>query len=134
MNCNACLPSVDKNGQVVSLHLVIISSPDDEIRGESKLKAFTDDSFYVVQGILSFFRMIENIVRIGDIADYRNFLLFSITFSKTCSVRALRLWKSYGNLFFFKASLSSFYTGNCSPSVQYHLKKFGKTEKKKGCL
>ena len=62
--------------------LRIISLPHDKIPALPQLKAFAGNNFKVVQVLHIFFDMVENIVRKGENAGYRHFLLFPQCFKK----------------------------------------------------
>ena len=53
---------------------------DDKILASSKLRAFADDNFDVVQMMQFFIYKVENIVAKGENAVYQHFLLFPLSF------------------------------------------------------
>ena len=55
---------------------------DDKIFAESKLKAFADNNFSVVQMVQFFPDQVENIIEKGDNAGNQHFPLFPQCFSK----------------------------------------------------
>ena len=58
--------------------------PDDKILDWSKLKQFADDNFKFDENSRKFFKRVENTVRKGEIACYKQILLFPQCFPKAC--------------------------------------------------
>ena len=58
--------------------------PDDKIVDWSKLKQFTDDNFKFDENSRRFSKQVENTVGKGEIAHYKQFLLFPQCFLKAC--------------------------------------------------
>ena len=59
--------------------------PKQQILDSSKLKEFADDNFRFDENGRMFFKGVENIVEKGEIACYKQFLLFPQCFQKTCT-------------------------------------------------
>ena len=59
--------------------------PNDKYLDSSKLKEFADDNYDFDENGGKFSESIENTVGKGGIARYRQFLLFSQCFQKTCT-------------------------------------------------
>ena len=57
--------------------------PKQQILDSSKLKEFADDNFTFDENGRKFSKMLENTVRKGEIARYKQFLLFLQCFQKT---------------------------------------------------
>ena len=56
-----------------------------QILDSSKLKEFADDNFKLGENSRKFFKWIENTVGKGEIASYKQFLLFPQYFQKACT-------------------------------------------------
>ena len=63
-------------------YVKIYPFPHDKILDQSKFKAFVDDKLNVTKMIISFFDTVENMVGKGEIALYKQFLLFPQCFQK----------------------------------------------------
>ena len=59
--------------------------PNDRILDPSKLEEFADDNFKFDENGRKFFKRIEDTVGKGEIAHYKQFLLFPQCFQKTCT-------------------------------------------------
>ena len=59
--------------------------PKRQILDSSKLEDFADDNCKFDENDGKFSKMVENIVRRGEIARYEQFLLFTQCFLKTCT-------------------------------------------------
>ena len=59
--------------------------PKRQILDASKLKGFADDNFKLNEYGRMFYRWVENTVGKGEIAGYKQFLLFPQCFQKTCT-------------------------------------------------
>ena len=58
--------------------------PNDKFLDSFKLKEFADDNFSFVENKRKLFKQVENTVGKGEIARYKQFLLFPQCFQKTC--------------------------------------------------
>ena len=58
--------------------------PDDKILDCSKLKQFADNNFKFDESSRKFSKRVENTVGKGEIAPYKQFLLFPQCFQKAC--------------------------------------------------
>ena len=56
-----------------------------QILDDSKLRGFADYNFKFDENDRKFSRQVENIVGIGEVACYEQFLLFPQCFQKTCT-------------------------------------------------
>ena len=74
----------------VSGTFLINSLPNDKFLDTSKLKEFADDNFKFDENGRKFFKWVENTVGKGEIARYKQFLLFSQCFQKACTVDTLK--------------------------------------------
>ena len=70
--------------QILSLCIRINPLPDDNILDWSKLKQFADDNFKFDENNRRFSKRVENTVGKGEIARYKQFLLFPECFQKAC--------------------------------------------------
>ena len=59
--------------------------PNGKILDSFKLKEFADDNFKLDENDRKFLKPVENTVGKGEIARYKQFLLFPQCFQKTCS-------------------------------------------------
>ena len=72
----------------ISSDLINISSqpfPKRQIKDPSKLKEFADDNFKFDENGRKLSKWLENTVGKGEIASYKQFLLFPLCFQKTCT-------------------------------------------------
>ena len=68
----------------------IYSLPHSTSLDLSKLKAFADDNFKVVQMVHFYFDRVENMVGKGENAGYQHFLLFPLCFQKASFFRVMK--------------------------------------------
>ena len=59
--------------------------PKDKFLESSKLKEFTDDNLEIDENGIKFSKRVENTVGKGEIARYKQFLLFPQCLQKTCT-------------------------------------------------
>ena len=70
---------------LISAHFTNINSlPDDKILGRSKLKQSADYNFEFHENSRQLSKRVENTVGKGEIAHYKQFLLFPQCFQKAC--------------------------------------------------
>ena len=65
--------------------LVFNPFPNDKYLDSSKLKEFADDNFKFDENGRKFLYLVENTVRKGEIACYKQFLFFPQCFQNTCT-------------------------------------------------
>ena len=87
------LPNVVIWNRVKALQntMLINPLPNDNILDETKLKALADDKLNVAKLTISLFERVENIVRKGENARYKHFLLFQQCFPNHSSFRSLKV-------------------------------------------
>ena len=61
----------------------LLTFPKQQILDPSKLKVFADNNFKLDENERKFSKRVENTVGKGEIARYKQFLLFSLCFQKT---------------------------------------------------
>ena len=71
--------------------IMVYSLPNDKFLDWSKLKAFADDKLNLAEKLKFVLERVENIVRKGENAGYRHFLLFSQCFQKASFQGSLKV-------------------------------------------